>query len=211
MSNSSRKIKAESNGINTKWVLLTLISVVLIVIVFYFVNFNSHLLKGQAWWGIFQNFSNNTGTWGAFGDYVGGILNPVIAAFAFYLIAKTYELQKRELEATRSLLEVSTDAQQSQIKLAALTALLNSNLTRIGTLKAEVFSLNQRLPELEPKTFQEVIKESLGPLHQTKIIPGLDGINSRVNDIENEIEKLEFENISLEEQIKKFFELKPNI
>ncbi|MEC4749776.1 hypothetical protein [Methylomicrobium sp. Wu6] len=141
MINSNSTNKTESNEIDTKWILLILISAVLIIIVFYFVNFNSHLLNGEEWWKVFQNLSNNTGAWGTFGDYVGGILNPVIAAFAFYLIAKTYELQKRELKTTTSLLKVSTDAQKDQIKLAALTALLNSNFTRISLLEAEKLRL----------------------------------------------------------------------
>jgi hypothetical protein len=111
------------------------------VVSFYFVNFHN-------------GFSKINGDWGTFGDYVGGILNPVIASFAFYLIAKTYELQKTELKATRGLLEVSTDAQKKQIELAALTALLNSNLTRISLLESEKISLLQgTLPE--PKEPEE--------------------------------------------------------
>ena len=98
------------------------IGIFLLVVGFYFFNFNFHLLKNENWRTFLK--SENTGSWGTFGDYVGGILNPVIAAFAFYLIAKTYELQKTELEETRKLLKVSTDAQNKQIKLAALTASL---------------------------------------------------------------------------------------
>lgn len=124
MSNSNGINNASPNNINTKQVIKVIGFIVLVVVGFYFVNFHN-------------GFSNINGDWGTFGDYIGGILNPVIAAFAFYLIAKTYELQKRELEATRSLLGVSTDAQKDQIKLAALTALLNSNLTRISLLKNE--------------------------------------------------------------------------
>jgi predicted RNase H-like HicB family nuclease len=105
--------------------------IVLIVLGFYFFNFHNGLSKGN-------------GDWGTFGDYFGGILNPVIAAFAFYLIARTYELQKTELEETRKLLKVSTDAQNDQVKLAALTALLNSNLTRISLLESERIKLIQQ-------------------------------------------------------------------
>ena len=137
---------SNSSNIKTGWVLAILIGIVLLVVGFYFFNFNSQILKNEDWSDIFKNLSKETGSWGTFGDYVGGILNPVIAAFAFYLIAKTYELQKRELESTRSLLEVSTDAQNKQIKLAALTALLNSNLMRIDTLKAESFVFKGKLP-----------------------------------------------------------------
>jgi large-conductance mechanosensitive channel len=150
MDDSNNTNKKESNSFNLKQVWLILGTVVSVVFILYFINFNSSAIKNQDWLSIYQNLSKDTGTWGTFGDYVGGILNPVIAAFAFYLIAKTYELQKRELEATRSLLEISTDAQENQIKLAALTALLNSNFTRISLLEAErlrLFESKSRNPE----------------------------------------------------------------
>ncbi len=49
--------------------------------------------------------SNKNEVFGQFGDYFGGILNPIIAGFAFYLIAATYDLQKTELEETRKITE----------------------------------------------------------------------------------------------------------
>ncbi|MFA5920610.1 MAG: hypothetical protein WC856_04895 [Methylococcaceae bacterium] len=118
----------------------------MVIVGFYFFNFNSQILKNEDWWNVFQNLSKNTGNWGTFGDYVGGILNPVIAAFAFYLIRETYKLQKTELKETRKLLKVSTDAQNDQVKLAALTALLNSNLTRISLLKSEKTEVWNEIP-----------------------------------------------------------------
>lgn len=165
--------------------------IVLIVLGFYFVNFHNGLSKGN-------------GDWGTFGDYVGGILNPVIASFAFYLIAKTYELQKTELEATRNLLGVSTNAQEKQIKLAALTALLNSNLMRIDTLKAESFVYKGKLPIPQKTTMAARIQEMEMDRITMATNPGLDRIRTRLDDIESEIEKLQIENSSLEEQIKLF-------
>ncbi len=105
------------------------------------------------------------------------------------MIAKTYELQKRELEATRSLLEVSTDAQKNQIKLAALTALLNSNLTKVGLLESE------KVPWLG--------------LHERGLSqdfsPELDAqIDRTINRIEVEIEALKNKSTTFEEQIKVF-------
>ncbi len=126
------------SNIKTGWVLTILIGIVFLIVIFYAINFNFDMLKNENWSGIFKNLSKNTGNWGAFGDYAGGILNPVIAAFAFYLIAKTYELQKTELEATRELLKDSIDTQDKQLEIAALTALLNSNLTNISALKSEI-------------------------------------------------------------------------
>ena len=191
MSNSNETISADSNSINTKRVVAVICLIVLVVIGFYFVNFHSGL-------------SGKNEVWGTFGDYFGGILNPVIAAFAFYLIAKTYELQKTELEATRSLLEVSTNAQKDQIKLAALTALLNSNLMRIDTLNAESFVYKGKLPLPQKTTMVDRIQEMERDRLTMATNPGLDRINTRLDDIESEIEKLQFENISLEEQIKIF-------
>jgi len=136
MSKSNKTINVDSNNIKTKVVTTVLCLIVLVVIGFYIVNFHNGL-------------SVENGVWGTFGDYFGGILNPVIAAFAFYLIAKTYELQKSELKATRDLLKISTDAQQTQIKLAALTSLLNSILMKIDILSSEKLSLLQGVP-LQP-------------------------------------------------------------
>lgn len=133
------------------------IIIALIVFGFYFLNFNFFLLKNTEIWQILldfvknirntenckivldfiKNISGNPAEWGTFGDYIGGILNPIIAGFALYLIAKSYELQKKELEETRKLLEVSTKAQEKQVKLAALTALLNTNQVNIGILQSE--------------------------------------------------------------------------
>jgi len=117
MSNSNETNNADSSGINTKWVLPGLGVIGFVIIGLYLFNFHYGL-------------SIVNGDWGTFGDYFAGILNPVIAAFALYLIVETYKLQKKELKQ-------STDALNKQVKLAALTALLNSNLTRISLLKNE--------------------------------------------------------------------------
>jgi len=147
----NKTTRTDSNNISTIWVVIVLCAIFLIVVGSYVVNFNFDLLINGDWQSLFHNLSNINGNWGTFGDYIGGILNPVIAAFAFYLIAKTYELQKKELEETRKLLKVSTDAQEGQIKLAALTALLNSNLTRINLLKLEQDRLLGILPDSSRK------------------------------------------------------------
>jgi hypothetical protein len=138
---------------------------------------------------------------GAFGDYFGGILNPVIAAFAFYLVAKTYELQKRELEETRKLLKISTDAQNNQVKLAVLTALLNSNLTRITLLESEKLSLlESEFRNPQPKEYKDI---------NTTIRSVLDGtygeyIKTRKDYVNDEVNVLKTKNIKLEAQIEAF-------
>jgi large-conductance mechanosensitive channel len=180
MSSSNEINDVDSNNINTKQVIKVIGFIVLGVSSFYFVNFHN-------------GFSKINGDWGTFGDYIGGILNPVIAAFAFYLIAKTYELQKKELEATRSLLGVSTNAQKDQIKLAALTALLNSNLTRIDLLQPEKISLLQGSPN--------------GPIDRETGKPQ-QWILIRRSEIESEIKNLTEKNNKLEAEISGFLERK---
>ncbi|ESS73927.1 hypothetical protein MGMO_8c00640 [Methyloglobulus morosus KoM1] len=97
MDNSNKENKSLTSAVDSKKIVVIICFIVLIIVGFYFYNFHNGLSK-------------DNGVWGTFGDYVGGILNPIIAAFAFYLIAKTYELQKTELEETRKLLKVSTNA-----------------------------------------------------------------------------------------------------
>jgi hypothetical protein len=187
VSNSNKTNSADLNNIKTGWILAILVGIGLIIVGFYFFNFNFHILKNEGWWKVFQNLSVDTGKWGTFGDYVGGILNPVIAAFAFYLIAKTYELQKRELEATRILLEVSTDAQKKQIKLAALTALLNSNLTRISLLESEKLSLLEReLRNPRPKEAvdtRDYLRNVLNGGHSNHVKGRWDYIKDEINEL----------------------------
>jgi hypothetical protein len=169
----------------------------------YFLNFNDRL-------------SSDNQVWGTFGDYIGGILNPIIAAFAFYLIAKTYELQKRELVETRNLLEISTKAQKQQIQLAALTSLLNSGLMKIDLLRNEKLELWNGIPaqfqEQMPSALIELkIKynndEELAfteALYETTIYRGSYYVLKRTIDIELEVKILSEINFGLQKRIEDF-------
>lgn len=208
----------DTNNI-TKWLTFILIVITGIVVAFYFYIFNGQL-------------SDKNEVWGAFGDYFGGILNPFIAAFAFYLIAKTYELQKKELEDTRKLLQISSEDQKKQIKLAAITSHLNSVLMRIDHLKSERLSLLQGFP-IEPKTSngKSALPKKAITLHERILeqqIKPLQDIQKTINNswyaglyysqpeegtpegvkfdkIEKEIEKLTQKSVELEKQIEDFY------
>jgi len=125
------------------------------------------------------------------------------------LIAKTYELQKSELEETRKLLKVSTDAQNDQVKLAALTALLNSNLTKISMLESERISLLQgTVPKpKEPTNYTELTAIS----NARKMLDQITGegtpegkIKARFEIIKFEIRDLTEKKNKLEKQIEAF-------
>jgi large-conductance mechanosensitive channel len=191
MSNSNKENKLLNSDIDSKKIVVVIGFIVLIIVGFYFYNFHNGLSK-------------DNGVWGTFGDYVGGILNPVIAAFAFYLIAKTYELQKTELEATRCLLEASTNAQKEQIKLAALTALLNSNLTRISILESEKIAVDQSRPPPQSRNFRG--SSSMSSDEYDRIKAGHDFANEKIEEIRNKINCLVDKNKNIEERIEDFLE-----
>src|SRR5690606_27030784 len=51
--------------------------------------------------GPFLRLSHNPGDWGAFGDFIAGILNPCIAALTLILVAATVHYTREMLAATR--------------------------------------------------------------------------------------------------------------
>jgi len=98
-------------------------------------------------------------------------------------------------------LEVSTDAQKNQIKLAALTALLNSNLTRISLLESEKHSLlESELRNPRPKVqvdSQDFLRKALRGEFDAHV-------KDRKDYIKDEVAELKKKNIRLETQIESF-------
>ncbi len=67
----------------------------------------------------YQNgWSKNPDAWGQLGDYIGGLLNPLVACFALIALVASVRLQKAELAATREELKESKQAMQEQAKIA---------------------------------------------------------------------------------------------
>jgi hypothetical protein len=97
--------------------------------------------------------------WGTFGDYFGGLLNPVIAFTALYWLTRSVRLQKEELNETRSALEDSADAQKNQVAVASWTALINANTAQIQQLQYQLSQINQRISDAEPKHGQVFIEQ----------------------------------------------------
>lgn len=97
--------------------------------------------------------------WGQLGDYVGGILNPLIAFLAFYWLTQSVLLQRQELQDTKAALHASAEAQGKQEKyaqrsarVAALTAIVMSHNSDVSGLRSEISRLNQ-LPLGQPGRF----------------------------------------------------------
>jgi len=98
-----------------------------------------------------QILSENPDAWGQFGDYVGGLLNPLVAYAAFYWLTRSVSLQKQELAETRAALEESSasqerqaEAAQSSLRIAALSSLINSIMGEVQIHRQHIqFVLDQ--------------------------------------------------------------------
>lgn len=91
--------------------------------------------------------AENADKWGAFGDYFGGLMNPVVAFAAFYWLTRSVKLQKEELAETRHELKEAASAQKAlvangsvQVQLAALTALANAASNEMSVASADIAS-----------------------------------------------------------------------
>lgn len=79
--------------------------IMLIVLGFYYFHFN-----------IDDKLSPKQDTWGTFGDYVGGTLNPILSFLSLIALLWTISIQSNELELTRKELERSALAQEESKK-----------------------------------------------------------------------------------------------
>jgi hypothetical protein len=95
--NDSKKL----NKLN--FLLYIAFALLFIVLSIYFFNFHA-------------NFSTDKGDWGAFGDFLGGTLNPLFALLSLFAILYTIKIQTQELQATKEELSKSRIAQEEQSK-----------------------------------------------------------------------------------------------
>lgn len=71
-------------------------------------------------------FTESPGAWGEFGDYMGGVLNPVISLFTLMVAISVWSLQKKELKATQNALVKQASLQTFFSLLAQHRELVNS-------------------------------------------------------------------------------------
>ncbi len=93
------------------WLLVGSVIASLTVATAYFSQFN-------------DGFSNDHQRWGSFGDYLGGVLSPLLSFFTLMAMLITINLQVKELRATRAELSRSAAAQEQTER--AITAQLNT-------------------------------------------------------------------------------------
>lgn len=85
--------------------------------------------------------NNALDSWGTFGDFIGGILNPIFACFAFYWLTYSVRLQIKELKDTRSELAKASAAQERSAEHQESIAILEK--TNVDTQK-EILELQKQ-------------------------------------------------------------------
>lgn len=101
------------------------------------------------WFGWINGFdiSNNPEKWGQFGDYVGGLLNPLIALFAFYWLTQSLRIQVSELADTRAEMKEANKQAMEANGQAIFSRLAIHKQNNIQQLQMELSSLNIHLQD----------------------------------------------------------------
>lgn len=128
------------------------------------VGFGLVLLISYFSWFIYNSIplSIDSGDWGTLGDFIGGILNPVIAFSAFYWLTKSVRIQKEELGETRATLDDTLAAQSAQIKISAYTALISSATGEVDVLNTRLTYLCEQFKGTEVTGVLDLEGEWLG-------------------------------------------------
>lgn len=79
--------------------------------------------------------ANDAEKWGQFGDFIGGLLNPIVAFAAFYWLTQSVKIQKQELHETKMALQEAAEAQRETAK-AQQEAVKQQRLTAIAQMDA---------------------------------------------------------------------------
>ncbi|WP_150132232.1 hypothetical protein [Dokdonella koreensis] len=147
------------------------------------------------------NISNSADAWGQFGDYVGGILNPLVAYFAFYWLTHSILLQKEELQDTRMALQESSkshaaqaDAAQVSVRVAAITALINLIAAEIQIKRLHIQFLSEQALSGTRPSYRSLDGDILDGNGLNKTIAGLSKeVSVRIEEsfvYESELKKL---------------------
>lgn len=89
-------------------------------------------------WVLEQSPAQDAEKWGQFGDFVGGLLNPIVAFAAFYWLTQSVKIQKQELADTRDELAKATRNSTASLEISVLSTLISAEEARGEKLKWHV-------------------------------------------------------------------------
>ena len=108
----------------------------------------------------FKNLSvtNDSATWGTFGDYLGGTLNPIISFLALIGLLYTIHQQSQEMQATREELKQAAEQQHRQ-----------ADIFNLQQFESTFFSLLEQHNKVVERIEVESIYEGLHNIYNKKI------------------------------------------
>ena len=128
---------------------------------------------------------------GSIGDFFGGIMNPIIAFMALVWLVKGVKLQQKELADTKAALQASEKHQASQVKIAAITALIAS----INDEHSRLRSYRQTIePELDKLIKVHDAQQAQMPPHHilsadekmVALVEEINALNKAISDYESQ-------------------------
>ncbi|HAV2819125.1 putative phage abortive infection protein [Acinetobacter baumannii] len=132
------------------WSIIIAALLITLVLVSYFFHFHG-------------SFNADQDKWGTFGDFVGGTLNPVLAALAFYWLTSSIRLQIQELRDTRGVLEETATHQRTIANLEeenVNTQQKNLALQK-ASLEKQIQAAEQQQQQIAIQNFENIFFELL--------------------------------------------------
>ncbi|EEZ80896.1 hypothetical protein HUO05_25700 (plasmid) [Vibrio alginolyticus] len=102
--------------------------------------------------------STDSSIWGTFGDFIGGILNPLIALLAFYWLTQSVLIQKTELSETQKVLKETEKAQKEQALTQEKKRFEDTFFSLLNQLNTVFDGLNERLIVMDRPTASKIMK-----------------------------------------------------
>ena len=109
--------------------------------------------------------ANDSATWGTFGDYLGGTLNPIISFLALIGLLYTIHQQAQEMKATREELKQAAEQQRQQVEQQSR----QSEIFNLQQFESTFFSLLEQHNKAIERIDVESIYKSLRIIYTNKI------------------------------------------
>jgi len=178
------------------------------------------LIVGFYSFNIDGSLSSDTNDWGTFGDYVGGLANPVIALILLYYVYKTFLTQRKQIIEAREEFRKSRMEQEKQTKIHWYESKINSlhshnsyliaaqtkHETQLNDIAAATKNLEKsqvKAVEMNDQAEYTKLDERIIRLNREfvssqerylDISETLDGNFSKITDLESQLDEIEVSN-----------------
>lgn len=99
--------------------------------------------------------------WGQFGDFIGGLLNPLVAFAAFYWLTQSVKLQLIEMKGAHDALDKQATNSDIQVEISAQAAIVSALQYQIDVLDRKINLVDSENKILEEELAQQIENFSL--------------------------------------------------